>query len=78
MLHALPAGAEARGWPALFLPSNAGSHKQVRSLASETAQRAAAAERSGTDTDVAWYTVDTREELSAFVGALPVSCLACP
>ena len=54
------------GVPVLFLPGSGGSYEQVRSLASETAKQHAAS--GGAQLD--WFTLDFREELSAFDATL--------
>ena len=71
-----------RSIPGIFVPGNAGSYRQVRSLASETARRVDArraasgdAPEEGTDAreehvGVDWFTLDFNEELSAFHGAV--------
>ncbi|GBF89291.1 hypothetical protein Rsub_02168 [Raphidocelis subcapitata] len=62
------------GHPALFIPGNAGSYQQVRSIASETSRewRRRAARRGGAagGPDIDWYVIDTNEELSAFDSVL--------
>lgn len=72
-----------RSIPGIFVPGNAGSYRQVRSLASETARRVDARRAAsgdapdpeGTETreehvGVDWFTLDFNEELSAFHGAV--------
>ena len=72
-----------RSIPGIFVPGNAGSYRQVRSLASETARRVDARRAASGDapeeaTDarerehvgVDWFTLDFNEELSAFHGAV--------
>jgi len=57
------------GVPILFLPGSGGSYQQVRSLASETAKQAAVGVAVGGPL-LDWFTLDFREELSAFDGSL--------
>ncbi|KAI8994516.1 PGAP1-like protein-domain-containing protein [Pilobolus umbonatus] len=55
------------GIPALFIPGQSGSHKQIRSLAAETAkyyQKHSTGQHTGID----FFTVDLNEELSALNG----------
>ena len=55
--------------PVLFVPGNAGSYKQVRSIASEAARRTKALERDNRLlTKFVFYAIDFREEFSAFNG----------
>ncbi|KAI1816445.1 GPI inositol-deacylase [Poronia punctata] len=67
-------GAKFKGIPVLFIPGNAGSYKQVRSIASESARyfhetvqlNAAAAGLSARNLD--FFTVDFNEDFTAFHG----------
>lgn len=60
--------------PVLFIPGNAGSYKQVRSLASESAVHFQNVLQSDTDAynsgkrSLDWFTVDFNEDLAAFHG----------
>ncbi|KAI9481388.1 MAG: PGAP1-like protein-domain-containing protein [Benjaminiella poitrasii] len=53
------------GVPALFIPGQAGSHKQIRSLASVTTNQYHTLKRQN---NVDFFTVDLNEEFSAFSG----------
>ncbi|TGJ80396.1 hypothetical protein E0Z10_g8368 [Xylaria hypoxylon] len=67
-------GPKVRGIPVLFIPGNAGSYKQVRSIASESARyfhealhpNVAAAESGVKNLD--FFTVDFNEDFTAFHG----------
>ncbi|KAI3332318.1 GPI inositol-deacylase [Xylariaceae sp. AK1471] len=67
-------GPKVRGIPILFIPGNAGSYKQVRSIASESARYFhealhpnAAAAKSGVK-NLDFFTVDFNEDFTAFHG----------
>ncbi|KAI0405014.1 GPI inositol-deacylase [Xylaria palmicola] len=67
-------GPKVRGIPVLFIPGNAGSYKQVRSIASESARYFhealhpnAAASTSGVK-NLDFFTVDFNEDFTAFHG----------
>ncbi|RWA03622.1 hypothetical protein EKO27_g11481 [Xylaria grammica] len=67
-------GPKVRGIPVLFIPGNAGSYKQVRSIASESAryfhealQPDVAAAKSGVK-NLDFFTVDFNEDFTAFHG----------
>lgn len=62
--------AKLRVQPVLFIPGNAGSYKQVRSIASETARQTKNLERGSkqTLTKFVFYAIDFNEEFSAFNG----------
>ncbi|KAI1377557.1 PGAP1-domain-containing protein [Hypoxylon crocopeplum] len=67
-------GPKIRGIPVLFIPGNAGSYKQVRSIASESAryfhdalQHDAAALNAGAK-NLDFFTVDFNEDFTAFHG----------
>lgn len=55
-----------RGRPALFVPGNAGSYGQVRSVASSSYHQYRAMDQHGAELD--WWTVDFNEDFSAFHG----------
>lgn len=59
--------ARLLGVPVLFVPGNAGSYRQVRSLGSEAARALAAGEAPDA---LDWWSVDLGEELSGASGAL--------
>jgi hypothetical protein len=69
-----PRNHQVKGIPVLFIPGNAGSYKQVRSIASESARyfhealqpNAAAAESGVKNLD--FFTVDFNEDFTAFHG----------
>ena len=54
---------EFNGQPIIFVPGNAGSHKQVRSLASVALLMSAKKA-----SHLNYFTIDYNEELSAFIG----------
>ncbi|KAG1053516.1 hypothetical protein G6F43_004416 [Rhizopus delemar] len=56
------------GVPALFIPGQAGSYKQVRSIASETSKESYLKKASKSMQDIDWFTLDLNEELTAFAG----------
>ncbi|CAO3697385.1 unnamed protein product [Rhizopus stolonifer] len=56
------------GLPALFIPGQAGSYKQVRSIASETSKYSFSKKASVSMQDIDWFTLDINEELTAFSG----------
>ena len=60
---------ELSGTPALFIPGNGGSFRQVRSLASESA-RYHGGQGQGEGHHLDWFSLDVRGELSAFHSAV--------
>lgn len=66
------AGRNSIAIPVLFLPGNAGSYKQVRSLAGETARRAARRHEAHAP-QLHWFSADYREEHSALDGTILAS-----
>ena len=77
--HADPEGPVL---PVLYIPGNAGTHQQVNALAAETARQWDRAVRGGLGVpdlmarkrhvNLDWYSIDTREQWSAFHGDLLV------
>ncbi|KAI0208572.1 GPI inositol-deacylase [Lamellibrachia satsuma] len=58
---------EATGIPVLFIPGNAGSHRQVRSMSSVALKMA---ETKKTDFHFSYFAIDFNEEFSALSGAI--------
>ncbi|UZJ57245.1 hypothetical protein CBS101457_006565 [Exobasidium rhododendri] len=59
---------ESRGRPALFVPGNAGSFGQVRSVASSAHHLYQSGQGGEETVEVDWWTVDFNEDFSAFHG----------
>ena len=70
---------EGPSLPVLFVPGNAGMYQQANALAAETARQWDRATRQGIGAqsrhhaNLDWYSIDTKEQWSAFHGDVLVS-----